>query len=94
MPGAGVECVVEVWDQLVLGEIELDLTEQLRPVDVPQFERAQTPLPLRDQLVFFGRLSCGFFPGLLPLGWDDVVGVDASLVRSTDSELGDVSSAK
>lgn len=42
MPGAGVEGAVEVGDQALLGEVELDLSEQFRPYELPQVRGCET----------------------------------------------------
>lgn len=75
MPGAGVECAIQVCDQVLLGEVQFDLTEQFWPQQRPQLERGE---PVR----FEGALRC-FLARFTPPCGERVLGVDPVFVGAS-----------
>lgn len=81
MPGAGVEGVVEVGDEAVLGEVEFDLAEQFGPGDAPQLDGGEGRWG-----VWRGDGGHSGFPLLPPRGGEDQLGVDPVGVGGTEAE--------
>lgn len=72
MPRAGVERAVEIRDEVVLGEVEFDVAEDVREEERPELLRRQRALAL----LRFGSLSRGCFPGFTPSRREDVLGIE------------------